>query len=93
MTAPIASTWNGYGLRLHKGYSPTAALMLVTLSGCASNTPPLANAFCVVYQRLPDPGDAVNMKKRENKLAILANEQSFDRECLLGDRSKSLGPR
>ena len=67
-------------------------ILIALLSACASQPPPVDNAFCRIYVRLPDPGDAVNLKKRENKIAILTNEQSADRECM-GDRSKSLGPR
>lgn len=58
----------------------TACALLIALSGCADKSPPLENAFCALYVRLPDPSDAVNLKKRENKLAILANEQTAN-EC------------
>lgn len=65
---------------------------MVTLSGCASNPPPLENAYCVVYQRLPDPSDAVNLKKRENKVAILTNEQAYIDFCG-PEKSGLTGPR
>lgn len=67
--------------------------LIVLCAACASQPPPVDNGFCRLYAPLPDPADAVNLKKRENKLAILANEQTLDRECRMGDRSKSLGPR
>jgi hypothetical protein len=64
--------------------------LFVALSGCAGNDPPpIDNGFCRIYVRLPDPADAVNMKQRANKIAILTNEQSADRECRSGD----MGPR
>jgi hypothetical protein len=67
-----------------------AVAIVVLLSACAGKeTPPIDNAFCRIYVRLPDPADAVNMKKRENKVAVLTNEQSADRECRSGD----MGPR
>jgi hypothetical protein len=53
----------------------------LALSGCASNTPVLDNAFCRLYQRLPDPSDAVNLKLRANKVAILTNEQAYIDFC------------
>ena len=73
----------------HRKYS--TLLFLIALSGCAGNPPPIDNAFCVLYQRLPDPADAVHMKKRENKLAILANEQTAN-ECT-GSSGLVNGPR
>ena len=72
---------------------PAAVVVLVALSACADKPAPLDNAFCVLYTRLPDPSDAIHLKKRENKVAILTNEMTFDQECLLGNRAKSLGPR
>lgn len=71
----------------------TALLVLIALGGCASKElPPQDNGFCL-YQPLPDPADAVNLKVRGNKIAILTNEQTYDRECRLGSRANSLGPR
>lgn len=70
-----------------------AVAILLSVAACSGKPAPQENAFCVLYQRLPDPSDAVHMKKRENKLAVLTNEMTFDQECLLGDRAKSLGPR
>jgi hypothetical protein len=65
-------------------------VLILALSGCAGNDPPpIDNGFCRIYVRLPDPADAVNMKQRANKIAILTNEQSADRECRSGD----MGPR
>jgi hypothetical protein len=95
----LSAAWRFIRRRDHRGY--TAALtraatsaFLIALSGCAGKEPPpLDNSFCRLYVALPDPSDAVNMKKRENKLAVLTNEQTNDRECRLGDRSKSLHPR
>jgi hypothetical protein len=55
--------------------------LIALLSACASQTPPVSNAYCRLYQRLPDPADAVNLKKRENKLAVLTNEQTWLTEC------------
>jgi hypothetical protein len=59
-----------------------AVALLIALSACSRNDPPpIDNAFCRLYVRLPDPSDAVHMKKRENKLAILTNEQTWLHEC------------
>ena len=67
-----------------------AVIGLLTLNACANQEPPpIDNGFCRIYVRLPDPADAVNMKQRANKIAILTNEQSADRECRSGD----MGPR
>lgn len=60
-------------------------LSIVACAGCATQAPPAHNAYCKLYQRLPDPGDAVNLKKRENKIAILTNEETFVRECMKGE--------
>jgi hypothetical protein len=84
--------------RLQSWHPPIARLsacsslmvLILALSGCAGNDPPpIDNGFCRIYVRLPDPADAVNMKQRANKIAILTNEQSADRECRSGD----MGPR
>lgn len=57
-------------------------LPILLLAACSRNDPPpIDNAYCRLYVRLPDPSDAVHMKKRENKLAILANEQTWLHEC------------
>jgi hypothetical protein len=65
----------------------------VIVSGCAvKEPPPVDNSFCL-YVPLPDPADAVNLKVRGNKVAILTNEQNFQQWCRLGSRDKSLGPR
>ena len=69
------------------------ALLLLVLSACATPAPPALNAYCRLYQRLPDPADAVNMKKRENKLAVLANEETYIRDCALGNQTIAGGPR
>jgi hypothetical protein len=75
------------------GLVQVGALLLLSLSGCAGNDPPpVDNSFCL-YVPLPDPADAVNLKVRGNKVAILTNEQNFRDFCQLGDRSKSMGPR
>jgi len=63
---------------------------ILLLSACASNTPVLDNAFCRLYTRLPDPSDAVNLKLRANKVAILTNEQTWVTEC---GRKDFGGPR
>jgi hypothetical protein len=70
-----------------------AVAMVVLLSACGiKEPPPVDNSFCL-YVPLPDPADAVNLKVRGNKVAILTNEQNFQQWCRLGDRGKSLGPR
>jgi hypothetical protein len=69
----------------------SAVIALIALSGCADKSPPLESSYCRLYQRLPDPADAVHMKKRENKLAILANEQTAN-ECT-GSSGLVNGPR
>ena len=70
-----------------------AVIGLLTLNACANQEPPpVDNSFCL-YVPLPDPADAVNLKVRGNKVAILTNEQNFQQWCMLGDRSKSMGPR
>lgn len=84
---PASSVWKTVALPLSYG-----SLFLIALSGCASNPPPVDNAYCVVYQRLPDPSDAVNMKKRENKVAVLTNEQSWIDFCG-PEKSGLTGPR
>ena len=82
------------GLAYMRARRAAAIVALAVLSSCASaEPPPISNAFCRLYQTLPDPADAVNLKKRENKLAILSNEQTYAADCQLGDRGKSLGPR
>jgi len=43
--------------------------------------PPVDSAFCRLYSRLPDPSDAVNLKLRANKVAILTNEQAYIDFC------------
>ena len=53
----------------------------VFVSSCADKPAPIDNAYCRLYIRLPDPSDAVHMKKRENKLAVLTNEQTWLHEC------------
>ena len=68
-------------------------LLLLALSACADKPAPLDNAFCRLFVRMPDPADAVHLKKRENKIAILTNEMTYEAECLLGSRGASLGPR
>lgn len=60
-------------------------VLSLLMAGCATQAPPASNAYCRLYQRLPDPGDAVHLTKRENKVAILTNEETFQRECLQGD--------
>jgi len=83
----------GFGsmdLRLPLSAVGAAVLILLSLSGCAINTPVLDNAFCRLYQRLPDPSDAVNLKLRANKVAILTNEQTWVTEC---GRKEFGGPR
>ena len=71
----------------------SAVAMVVLLSACGiKEPPPVDNGFCL-YVPLPDPADAVNLKVRGNKVAILTNEQNFQQWCRLGDRSKSMGPR
>lgn len=67
-----------------------AVAMVVALSACASNTPVLDSAFCRLYTRLPDPSDAVNLKLRANKIAVLTNEQTWVTEC---GRKDFGGPR
>lgn len=83
------------GVRWPLATQAAAVAIVVALGACASNQlPPQDNGFCSLYQALPDPSDAVNMKKRENKLAVLANEETNIRECSgLGNRDHSLGPR
>ncbi len=73
----------------------TAIGLLVALScaACATQAPPALDSYCRKYQRLPDPADAAYMKKRENKLAILANEETYVRDCALGNQSTPGGPR
>jgi hypothetical protein len=71
-----------------------ALVILLSVAGCADKQlPPIDNSFCRIYQRLPDPADAVHLKKRENKVAILTNERTHLTECQLLDRTKSLHPR
>lgn len=64
--------------------------LIALLSACATQPPPVDNAFCRLYQRLPDPSDAVNLKLRANKVAILTNEQTWVTEC---GRKDFGGPR
>jgi uncharacterized protein YcgI (DUF1989 family) len=100
MTAGRAPLQRMYSGAVFLGCSPnraTAVLrmvatsaLVVALSACANQEPPpIDNGFCRIYVRLPDPADAVNMKQRANKIAVLTNEQSADRECRSGD----MGPR
>ena len=69
------------------------ATLIALLSACASQTPPVSNAYCRLYQRLPDPADATNLKKRENKVAILTNEQTWLHECSQNGGGLTPGPR
>jgi hypothetical protein len=103
MTAGRAPLQRMYSGAVFLGCSPnraTAVLrmvatsaLVVALSACANQEPPpVDNSFCL-YVPLPDPADAVNLKVRGNKVAILTNEQNFQQWCRLGDRSKSMGPR
>lgn len=66
-------------------------LLILLLAACTSKPAPIDNAYCRLYVRLPDPSDAVHMKKRENKLAVLANEQSWLQFCG-SDNSGLKGP-
>jgi hypothetical protein len=104
MTAGRAPLQRMYSGAVFLGCSPNRATailrmvatsaLVVALSACANQEPPpIDNGFCRLYQTLPDPADAVNLKKRENKLAILSNEQTYAADCQLGNRSKSMGPR
>ena len=73
---------------------PASAAMIVLLSGCADKgPPPIDNAYCRLYVRLPDPADAVHLKKRENKIAILTNEQTWLHECSQNGSGLTPGPR
>lgn len=64
--------------------------LIALLSACATQPPPVDNAYCRIYTRLPDPADAANLKKRENKVAILTNEQSWIDFC--GPETSGLKP-
>ncbi len=55
--------------------------LIALLSACATPMPPVDSAFCRLYSRLPDPSDAVNLKLRANKVAILTNEQAYIDFC------------
>lgn len=67
--------------------------LIASLSACATQAPPALDSYCRKYQRLPDPADAVNLKQRANKLAILANEETYVRDCALGNQTAPGGPR
>ena len=66
---------------------------ILLLGACADKPAPLDSAFCRLYQRLPDPADAVHLKKRENKIAILTNEQTWLHECTQNGSGLTPGPR
>ena len=68
-------------------------LLLLALSACADKPAPLDNAFCRLFVRMPDPADAVHLKKRENKIAILTNEQTWLHECTQNGSGLTPGPR
>ena len=67
--------------------------VLIALSACADKPAPLDNAFCRLFVRMPDPSDAIHLKKRENKVAILTNEQTFLHECSQNGGGLTPGPR
>lgn len=70
--------------------------LLLALAACAKPVPPIAiQSYCAIKAT-----ELVDMRDRgirglnpENKKSVLAGDDNWKRECLLGDRTNSFGPR
>jgi len=66
------------------------------VAGCAKPAPPIAiQSYCEIkITELIDLRDrGIRGLTIANKKSVLAGDDNYKRECLLGDRSKSGGPR
>jgi len=83
---PLARLWAGSSLML----------LIIALSGCAKQElPPLPPAadMCALYSSYRYSPAAAQVEELSALRAHASNEEIFANKCLLGDRSKSLGPR
>ena len=80
---------------LIRAFGATAVLGLVALSACSTPAPIAIQSYCEIKAT-----ELIDMRDRgirglsdANKKAVLAGDDNFTRECRLGERTKSGGPR
>lgn len=81
---------------LHEGGQMRAVILMLLVAGCASDAlppiPPRAD-LCVLYSSYRYSVAAASIEALDALDKHNANEEAYREKCLLGDRSKSLGPR
>ena len=73
-------------------FALTSISILLFAAACSTPAPPV-NSYCELHQRIDFTDRGILGLNAPNKRAVIVGENTYSRDCLLGDRAKSLGQR